>query len=186
MKNLLTNLNKSRFFNYLAVTLWFVIVMSTVVSFSVKKVVAFDPYGDLIFESSSQDFDERVVKILDDMGIEPGSMVHIESGRDCMCDELTRKYRDELYESLEKEGFTLSKVKLNEDNPLRKMIISTPAVITYGHDGKLKYLGPYATGLGCFTGTSNVDSILDASILESAPGAMVNVDNIGCYCQEGI
>ena len=168
---------------YLILLAWFVTVMSVVISFSVRKVVAYDPFGDLIYQSSNTDFEKEISEALDSMNIGPGTMLHVVSDKPCFCDDMTNKYSEALYEKLEESGFTYKKAALMKGDQLSRYIVSTPTVITVGHDGRLKYLGPYATGLGCFTGDTDIEGIYAASIDNELPGPIVNAENVGCYCQ---
>ena len=62
------------------------------------------------------------------------------------------------------------------------MIPAVPALIILDEHSNLRYLGPYATGYGCFTGKDLVDQIVGYTTQSPYNGAVINTDAEGCFC----
>ncbi|MEC8788091.1 MAG: DUF6436 domain-containing protein, partial [Pseudomonadota bacterium] len=45
-----------------------------------------------------------------------------------------------------------------------------------------RYLGPYATGYGCFTGKNLVEQVVSYTTQLPYNGAVINTDATGCFC----
>ena len=75
-------------------------------------------------------------------------------------------------------------VRLNiEDVPeLQNIIPAVPTLIVVDELNHLRYLGPYATGYGCFTGKDLVDQVVSYSRQSPYTGAVINADAEGCFC----
>ena len=70
-----------------------------------------------------------------------------------------------------------------EDVPeLAALIEAVPALIVLDKQAQLRYLGPYATGYGCFTGKNLVEQVVSYTTQLPYNGAVINADASGCFC----
>ena len=147
------------------------------------QITDFDPNGRLYSSASQPNFDQNVVDSLYKLGVTKASIVHLESQQHCYCNELSEIHQSELVQELSGAGYNLVKVNIENDPVLTAALSTFPALAIIDENDQLRYLGPYATGYGCFTGDDDLTKFVGRLALqESVLGAVVNSDAEGCYC----
>ena len=164
------------------VALWVAFVFITLMGFSLNNMKAFDPYGDMTFGSTLMTYERQLFDELSRRDIKPGTIVHLTGEQNCLCDSVADKFRSQLDKNLEIDGYQAVTLRINEKDPMRRFIPSTPSVVIINSDGGLEYVGPYAQGLGCYSGNGDIDKISDIVTDNNVPGAIVNAEAVGCYC----
>ncbi|MBU2980058.1 DUF6436 domain-containing protein [Alteromonas sp. C1M14] len=156
--------------------------MSGLLLYGNNKIIPFDPQFSLNSAAAKDGFDEQFARRLIQAGIKPGSLVHLETHAPCYCNTLSHIHQQVLVQLLEKNHYQLVKLNIHEVPDLMPWVPSFPALAVLDMEGKLRYLGPYATGIGCFTGDDLVNDIADI-VKQPAPlGAIINSEAQGCYC----
>ena len=166
----------------LLIVVWALAILSLLGVASVNQIKPFDPSMLLAQAASNPQFDNHFAAALGDAGVAPGTLVHMVSSGDCYCDNLTEPHRQELSRELADEGYQLTQVSLTEHPALRRFVDHYPALAVIDSAGQLRYLGPYAIGYGCFTGTNLVNQIKQAATSTEYYGASINSDVKGCFC----
>ena len=161
--------------------LWAVSLLTALLVYGQRQLSLFDPDGNLLHLTTAAEFDTQLVKVLNQASIKAGTIVHIGTSSRCYCESLTTPHQSEL---LNKLGTSYEMVRVNvEDVPeLQKMIPAVPALIILDEHSHLRYLGPYATGYGCFTGKDLVDQIVGYTTQSPYNGAVINTDAEGRFC----
>lgn len=164
------------------IVVWALGILSLLGVASVNQIKPFDPSMLLAQAASNPQFDNNFAAALVDAGVAPGTLVHMVSSGDCYCDKLTETHRQELSRELADEGYKLAQLSLAEHPALRRFVDHYPALAVVDNAGQLRYLGPYAIGYGCFTGTNLVSQIKQAATSAEYYGASINSDVKGCFC----
>ena len=167
--------------NWLILILWAVGLLTALLVYGQRQLTDFDPNGELLHRSTAPNFDSSLVDVLKSQNISPGSVIHVGTQSRCYCDTLTTPHQTQL---LAKLGDDFHHVKLNvEDVPeLAAMLEAVPALIVLDKQDQLRYLGPYATGYGCFTGKNLVEQVVGYTTQSRYSGAVINADASGCFC----
>ena len=188
----------------LIVVVWALGILSLLGFASVNQIKPFDPSMLLAQAASNPQFDNDFAEALGQAGVTPGTLVHMVSSGNCYCDKLTEPHRQELSGELASagyrlqqlslaehpelsgelanEGYQLQRLSLAEHPALTKFVDHYPALAVVDNAGQLRYLGPYAVGYGCFTGTNLVSQIKQAATSAEYYGASINSDVKGCFC----
>ena len=162
--------------------LWALSLLAGMLLYSQRQLSEFDPGMTLSQAAASPDFDARFVTLLETQGVQPGSIVHLQKDTGCYCNQLTDPHTRQLAASLEKDQFRFRRLSLDTVPELKALIPTFPAVAVVDKQRKLRYLGPYATGYGCFTGATLVESIAHIATSEKSLGAVINTSAEGCFC----
>ena len=159
--------------------LWFAAILAALFYLKSDRLKQFDPNGTLTARSSSMAFDIELTSLLKKKGVEPNTLVHFSEQPSCYCNTLSRRFSEPLHEKLGSD-YTFKNIELDE--PLRDLIPSYPAIAVVDEEFRLRYIGPYASGIGCWVGKGNIDKI--ANIVKSSNyfGAVINSEVKGCYC----
>ncbi len=167
--------------SWLLLMLWAVSLLTALLVYGQRQLSAFDPNGELLHRTTAPDFDDSLVALLKEQGIGAGSIIHVGTRSRCYCETLTTPHQTQL---LAKLGDDFHQVRLNvEDVPkLEAMLDAVPALIVLDEQAQLRYLGPYATGYGCFTGNNLVDQVVGYTSHLPYRGAVINTDALGCFC----
>lgn len=167
---------------WLIVAVWLCSVMTGLWVYGGNQTSEFDPSLSLTAAASERDFDIRFVAFLNEADITPGTIVHLQTDAPCFCNSLSRQHQYDLSELLKEQGYSLKVVNLSEHQALADIVPSFPALAVVDADNQLRYLGAYATGLGCYTGDDLVATIASWVRQDNYQGAMINADGEGCYC----
>lgn len=162
--------------------LWAVSLLAAMLFYSQRQLTEFDPDMALSEAATSPDFDARVVTLLEAQGVQPGSIVHLQKDTGCYCNELAAPHTRQLAASLANNQFQFRRLSLDAVPDLKAFIPTFPAVAIVDNQRRLRYLGPYATGYGCFTGATLVDTIARIATSETSFGAVINTSAEGCFC----
>ncbi|APD84746.1 thioredoxin [Alteromonas sp. Mex14] len=167
--------------SWLLLILWAIGLLCALLVYGQRQLSEFDPNGELLHRTTAPDFDATLVAILEKQDIQPGSIIHVGTQSRCYCDTLTKPHQSQL---LAKIGDDYHQVRLNvEDIPeLAAMLEALPALIVLDKHKQLRYLGPYATGYGCFTGKNLVEQVVNYTTQLPYAGAVINTDATGCFC----
>lgn len=172
----------SKVFGYGLLFAWTVAILAGLWLYNSKQIVSFDPDQTLAQAATSMTFDDSLVATLTGQGVQPGSIVHLQTDSACYCNTLTASHRDTLLDALHDEGYQAKTLNISAVPGLRALLPTFPAIAVIDHQRQLRYLGPYATGYGCFTGQTLIDNIV--SIARSDfHGAIVQTEAQGCFCQ---
>mgnify|MGYP000017559717 CR=1 FL=1 len=167
---------------WLVVAVWLCSVMTGLWIYGGNQTSEFDPQLSLTAASSERDFDTRFAAYLNEAGIRPGTLVHLQTDSPCFCNSLSRQHQYDLSELLKEQGYSLTVVNLSDHPSLADNVPSFPALAVLDAENQLRYLGAYATGLGCYTGDDLVATIANWVKQDNYQGAMINADGEGCYC----
>ncbi|MDC8829587.1 DUF6436 domain-containing protein [Alteromonas gilva] len=165
-----------------AVIVWAVAILGALMVANLDQIKMFDPQMKLAQAASQPEFDQQFAAHLSAAGVGPGSLVHMRASQRCYCDTLTEPHQQELTQALADKGYRVTQLSLTEHSTLRRYIDAFPALAVVDKQGKLRYLGPYATGYGCFTGNNLVAEISQLATATDYYGASVNTDAKGCFC----
>jgi len=168
---------------YLGLLCWASGMMFCLQWYSQKQITAFDPSFLLQAAASTASFDQTLYTALVSAGIQGASLVHFESSAPCYCNQLSRPHYDVLSQRLAAEGYHHQRVNIDDHPALAAIIPSVPALAVVDENHQLRYLGPYATGYGCFTGRTLVGRIESLGKAEHPVGTAVMADAQGCFCQ---
>lgn len=147
-----------------------------------QQISEFDPNGTLLFASTSPQFDDDVTELLKAHNVQANSIVHIGSGSSCYCDSLSTPHQSQLLSKLEARNYQLASLTIESIPELQKLLSAVPALMVVDEHYQLRYIGPYATGYGCFTGKDLVDQVVAYAQQTPYQGAVVNADAKGCFC----
>ncbi|WDT86315.1 DUF6436 domain-containing protein [Alteromonas sp. 009811495] len=162
--------------------LWAVSILTALLFYGQRQLSEFDPNGNLLHQSTSPTFDEDVIALLKDNGVSAGTIVHIGTSQDCYCETLTAPHQTQLIERFNLLDFNLMTFNIENTPSLKRILTRVPALMIVDNEFRLRYLGPYATGYGCFTGKNLVERIVTYTQSSPYQGAVVNADAEGCFC----
>ena len=150
------------------------------VSESIEK--PFDPSYTLHNAANQPDFDAQINNMLH--GALHASLnnvvVHITSKSDCLCQLTASRHIKSVKAAVEYMGKKNETVYIENIIGLSNILTSTPAIAVFDDQGKLSYLGPYSTGIGCLSSNGTVEPYLAS---KNTLGAIIPSDSTGCYCQ---
>lgn len=162
--------------------LWAVGLLTALLVYGQRQLTQFDPNGTLLHRSTSPTFDEDIVSLLKDNGVDAGSIIHVGTTQDCYCKTLTTPHQTQLLNKLKASAYNLKTLNIEEIPALQQLVSTVPALMVVDNHFNLRYLGPYATGYGCFTGKSLVDQVVSYTQTNAYQGAVINADAEGCFC----
>ena len=167
---------------WLVVPIWIVLSAAGLYLISGLTTSAFDPNGTLYERINRPDFDQEFALHLTKSLNKPlnNLVLHIASGEQCLCQVSSSRHINTVKTLAQEQGKLNIDLQVNTDRYLQSVITSTPAIAVFDQEGRLSYLGPYATGMGCFTGNGQVEPYLNYRA--DVGGAVVPVDAAGCYC----
>ena len=150
---------------------------------STLKAKQFDVNGLLLSNAMDTEFDHRFTSLIEEtVGTSSGAVVHFTMDN-CFCEYVAERHVTSVKKRASEQGFKNHVITLNSDN--RFNIPSVPAVAVINHNGKLTYLGPYATGTFCSEGEGLVEQYIIDNTENNALGATILTDAQGCYCNLG-
>ncbi|WP_218311540.1 DUF6436 domain-containing protein [Alteromonas antoniana] len=161
---------------------WTVAILAGLWLYNSKQIVSFDPNQVLAQAATSMSFDGNLVALLSAQGVEPGTLVHLQTDASCYCNTLTSQHRDALLNELGEQGYQAKTLNIATVPGLAALLPAFPAIAIIDEQRQLRYLGPYATGYGCFTGQTLIDNIVSIARAEYH-GAVIQADAKGCFCQ---
>lgn len=172
----------SKSVSWVLLLLWAVGILTALLVYAQRQLTEFDPDGLLLHQSTSPNFDHQLTNILKQLDVRAASIVHIGSNQHCYCESLTTPHQTQLANYLESDAYTLQNINIEDAAPLRALLSQVPALIVIDKYYQLRYLGPYATGYGCFTGKNLVQQIISYTQTTPYHGAVINADAVGCFC----
>lgn len=161
---------------------WLALVLWGLLYLLEKRLVWFDEQGLLLELNNSEHFEQELKSELMNAGLAVKKQVfHIRSAS-CSCNWRTSGHAATVKNKVTESGGTNTVVDISQNSGLKRFVPSTPAIIMFNKSSKLVYLGPYADGAFCTTGTSFVEELIPSvSKLGKAPGWLNSVAK-GCYC----
>lgn len=161
------------------VVLWAVLISIAIYLLNSARIVPFDPQGKLAEAASQLRYDEDLIQLLKSDGVSASSVIHFYSESDCFCNELSTRFKVPLQKEL---GSEFKFVTLQLTDRLTPYIPSSPAIAVVDEQYRLRYVGPYASGLGCYVGDGNAEGIARIAKTQMYQGAVINHEPEGCYC----
>jgi len=161
---------------------WAVVLLAAMLAYGQRQLSVFDPESRLLYASTNPDFDQRVVSLLNTYGITGANIVHIGTQSQCYCEWLTTAHQTQLINTLDSAQYRIAQVTIEALPALQQLLPSIPALIVIDDNNQLRYLGPYSTGYGCFTGKTLVQEIAAYTTQLPYTGAVINTDAEGCFC----
>ena len=129
------------------------------------------------------EFDRRFTSLIEQtVGTSSGAVVHFTMDN-CFCDYVAENHVTSVKKRASEQGFKNHVITLKSNN--RFNIPSVPAIAVINQNGKLTYLGPYATGMFCSEGEGLVEQYIIDNTENNALGATILTDAQGCYCNLG-
>lgn len=164
------------------VPLWLMISLIGLFYASKSSEKPFDPTYALYYAANQPDFDSQINSML--YGTLHASLnnvvVHITSKSDCLCQLTASRHIKSVKDAVETMGKKNETVYIENIIGLSKILTSTPAIAVFDAQGKLSYLGPYSTGIGCLSSNGTVEPYL---AIKNTLGAIIPLESTGCYCQ---
>lgn len=165
-------------FHYFIFVLWLVTTLMAAIYFISKRLVPFDPNGQLTDKSSTVIMaDLSEINALKGISLN-NKIVHFTSSN-CTCSEYSKAHKQSINELAKKDGFNVLNVHLSSDTST--LLPSTPSILIVNEIGKLIYLGPYSAGLACSETNGYVEIVLKNNAKGYSSSLIVN-DLEGCYC----
>ena len=163
------------------ILLWLLVAIIGLFFANKSTETPFDPSGNLYYASNQPDFENQVNKLLHSALNTPlkNVAVHITSSKDCLCKLVANRHIKSVKDMVKSIGKTNETVFVEDIIGLSSILSSTPAIAIFDELGKLSYLGPYATGIGCFSGNGTVEPYLAT---RGTLGAIIPFESTGCYC----
>ncbi|WOI37390.1 DUF6436 domain-containing protein [Alteromonas sp. CI.11.F.A3] len=161
---------------------WAISLLSAVLFYSQRQISEFDPKGTLLHQSTSVTFDASLITLLKNYDVPAGSIVHVGTQENCYCDTLTDPHQTQLINKLGQLDYSGFRLDIENVPELAAILPSVPALMVVDTQYNLRYLGPYATGYGCFTGKNLVDEISGYASNSSYINAVVKTEADGCFC----
>ncbi len=168
--------------SWLLLFAWAACILAGLLFYSQKQLSGFDPQGVLLHASTEASYGTDIARALQQNGIPSASIIHVSTSKACYCDTLAQPHQQALLAELETDGYRSVELSLEQVPELKSVMTATPALIVIDDEYQLRYLGPYATGYGCFTGKNVVEEVLQYTKTPAYPGAIINADGQGCFC----
>jgi hypothetical protein len=162
--------------------LWASSVLAAMLVYGQRQLSEFDPDGILLHHSTSPTFDSELTQLLKNNNVPSASIIHIGSSESCYCETLTAPHQTQLLNRLGESQYGVVNIALDTVKGLSNIITTVPALIVIDENYQLRYVGPYATGYGCFTGKNLVDQVVSYTHQLPYNGAIINSDATGCFC----
>ncbi|WP_269518533.1 DUF6436 domain-containing protein [Alteromonas sp. BMJM2] len=162
--------------------LWASGLLAAMLVYSQRQLSEFDPDGILLHHSTSPTFDSELLQLLKDSNVPSASIIHVGSSESCYCETLTAPHQTQLLNRLGESQYGVVDIALDTVKGLSNIITTVPALIVIDENYQLRYVGPYATGYGCFTGKNLVDQVVSYTHQLPYNGAIINSDATGCFC----
>jgi hypothetical protein len=162
--------------------LWASSLLAAMLVYGQRQLSEFDPEGVLLHQSTSPTFDSELTQLLKNSHVPSASIVHIGSSERCYCETLTAPHQTQLLNRLGESQYSVVDIALDTVKGLSNIITTVPALIVIDEHYQLRYVGPYATGYGCFTGKNLVDQVVSYTHQLPYNGAIINSDATGCFC----
>lgn len=147
---------------------------------STLKAKQFDVNGLLLSNAMDTKFDRRFTSLIEEtLDTRNGAVVHFTMDN-CFCEYVAESHVTSVKKLASEHGFKNHVITLNSTS--RFNIPSVPAVAVINQNGKLTYLGPYATGMFCSEGQGLVEQYINDNTEYNTLGAAILTDAQGCYC----
>ncbi|WP_100915226.1 DUF6436 domain-containing protein [Pseudoalteromonas spongiae] len=169
--------------HWVLLAVWSIILTSSVLYLSTLKAKQFDVNGLLLGNAMDTQFDHRFTSIVEEtLDTRNGAVVHFTMDN-CFCEYVAQSHVMSVKNLASEHGFKNHVITLKSNN--RFNIPSVPAVAVINQNGKLTYLGPYATGMFCSEGEGLVEQYINDNTEHNELGATILTDAQGCYCNLG-
>ncbi|MFT4789297.1 MAG: hypothetical protein ACI95X_002131 [Paraglaciecola sp.] len=109
------------------------------------------------------------------------TLVHFVSEDSCLYQLVAIRHIHEVKHQATNVGKTNMTVNIEDIPRLNDIFNRTPAIAIFDDEGNLAYLGPYSTGIGCFSGNNTFEPYLDS---KANLRAMIPLEATGCYCNK--
>lgn len=162
--------------------LWASSLLAAMLVYGQRQLSEFDPDDILLHHSTSPSFDTELAQLLKEGNIPRASIIHVGSSGSCYCESLTTAHQTQLLNRLGESNYSVVNITLDTVKGLGNIITAVPALIVIDEHYQLRYVGPYATGYGCFTGKNLVDQVVSYTHQLPYNGAIINSDATGCFC----
>lgn len=163
--------------------IWTATLLVAVLVAANSKVKYFDPKNVLHQSALSLSFDKSFVDELSKLNVDlAGSVIHFQQG-DCFCQAIAQSHVNSVEKLAENKQFKNIIVNLDEHKSLNRFIPSVPAVAVIDKASKLRYFGPYSSGMFCNQGDGLVEPFIKNS-QTTATGATIISQSQGCYCNQ--
>ncbi len=184
------------------VLLWLLICSVLIIWVGTQTAKAFDPELKLNQAAMDTNFESQLLdrlKEFSDLAYQTkqpeGYIFHIAQG-DCFCELLAKPHQQSLDQWGIDNNFATISINVEDIDPYKEIIPSTPTVIAFDEQKNLIYFGPYSRGKGCFSTSGMIDEQLalwlssrDQNQLTSTPQdshslhSIIETEADGCYCQ---
>lgn len=175
---MLASNNKITRLHYCVFFIWLLLTLIAAVYFITKRLVPFDPNGQLTGKNGTVVLSEiSQIKALKGVDLS-GKIIHFTSAN-CGCSEYSEAHKLSINELAKQDEFNVLNIKLSSDESM--LIPSTPAILIVNKRNKLIYLGPYSAGLACSETNGYVELVLNNNAKGYSSELIIN-DLEGCYC----
>lgn len=174
---LLTSNNGIRYYHYVVVGLWLILVVFAAKYFMQQRAIDFDPKGLLV------DVENNVLlaTILASNRIQksPKNTLYHLYTEDCGCNKVTDSHMNSVFSLAKENSFTVEHILITPD--IRAYVPSSPAVLATDEQGELLYFGPYGEGAACSKSNGIIDVVLN-NFFQGFKFSAIHSQATGCYC----
>ncbi|GMM83967.1 DUF6436 domain-containing protein [Pseudoalteromonas sp. MTN2-4] len=160
---------------------WAASLLLAVLYASSSKLKSFDPNNQLHQAALQTRFDKLFLTQLQTIEANLVNTVFHFRTDSCFCHTVAQGHIASVEKLAERQTFRNIKVNLVTNSKLKRFIPSVPAVAVVDEEGKLSYLGPYASGMFCTQGNGLVEPFIKRMQGQNL-GATVISQSQGCYC----
>ena len=182
-------MTRQRIILTLSALLWVGISAALIFGVEQSSERKFDAEDKLFYGSTSWDFDATINQSVnallksEGMSLNAAYTIHI-TDSNCICQYTAKAHKKDVVASSELKDSTNIEISFDTlPDDMKRLIASTPAVITTRKDGQVAYLGPYGTGLGCLPSASTVSPYIGSEGVKGM-GVAIPFDATGCYCNK--
>lgn len=163
-------------------TLWLVLTALAFYWFSDEQLVEFDPNNQLdpfvINSQTRVELQNKLTTRLARQVNQLANQVYLVTLEDCQCNNNAQIHLNKLTDQLINKGFEFNEISLES---LKAFLPAAPAILVFGDEGQLIYMGPLSSGYLCNSQNSMVEMSVDSAINANVPAMIIN-DAKGCYC----
>lgn len=166
----------------LAVCVWLVACGSWLWYSLDESGVTFDHAGTLLAASQDAQFDQTVTTAFKtQFGDISNAVFHIVDDA-CWCQKVAGTHIASVSKLARESGFSNRQVSPDTlPSDLLAYVPSWPATLVFDEQGKLRYFGPYSSGVYCSANKGLVEPFIRNTV-SKLPGAVIPMDAKGCYC----
>lgn len=168
------NLTNKRYFIFVLIGVWLVVVVSGLVYFQLGQLKPFDEKKMLDRHNWFSQFKQQVVWQNKDK-----AQLLIITEDNCGCTIQAKPHLSALQRFAKNQGVEVQTIKLNSQ--LKSLVPATPAAVLIDKSGDFVYAGPLSEGLACAQGSGFTEMAI-TNLKAGFNSSLLITDTRGCYC----